>query len=338
MKSSPFLWMPAFAILLVACDDGPTQTTRSIDLTGRWLGTVTQPGGPWADIFEYRLTITHSGAQVTGTATSRWLVEPQHFADFTLTGSFSPLGGIALHEGGLLSETKPSDGTFWCPKQLTLTYSPQDGGTLAGNWTSQSCLPGSVSLQRDGRSTTVWPIASGNGAQGFDGPCDDWPGHATGCYWLSQNGWRDAQPFRRHFNPAYNGYHLGADWNLGTNADDKDMPIHAMADGTVSSVQHSVPGWGNVIFVLHRLPIGTFTSMYAHVAWNSSGPPAEGTSVSRGQQVARVGNGNNLYPYHLHFEVRAGNSTRIASGYVTAPSGRTPENQVNPNIFVRSFR
>jgi murein DD-endopeptidase MepM/ murein hydrolase activator NlpD len=111
-----------------------------------------------------------------------------------------------------------------------------------------------------------------------------------------------------------------------------------MADGRVSSVQPSIAGWGAVVTIYHDLPIGKVTSVYAHVNWKAGGPPAVGDTVRRGQELARIGSGGGLYPYHLHFEVRGGNVTRMDRGYMASQSARTPEGQIDPNLFIRAFR
>ena len=150
--------------------------------------------------------------------------------------------------------------------------------------------------------------------------------------------WRDVQPFLRHYSTDYRGYHLGADWNFGSGADDKNKPVHAIADGVVSGVVANASGWGNVIFLRHQLPIGTLTSMYAHVNWSPAGPPALHSTVVKGQEIARIGNGNNLYPYHLHLEVRGGDNTVVGSGYSGVQVAKPPQGQIDPNIFTSTYR
>ncbi len=182
----------------------------------------------------------------------------------------------------------------------------------------------------------VWPTDPNFAGPGFYAACGDWPGISDGCYWLGAGGWRDANPFQRHYNSGF-GYHLGADWNLGSGSDDADRPVYTAASGTVVSVQANVTGWGNIIFVRHDTSFGVFTSMYAHVNWNTSGPPNLGP-VARGAQIARVGNGNGAWPYHLHFEVRQGLNMSPGAGYTGAQVTVGPQGQIDPNAFVASHR
>src|SRR5207302_1358244 len=158
-------------------------------------------------------------------------------------------------------------------------------------------------------------------------------GDPQGCYWISADGWRDVQPFQKHLYSGF-GYHLGGDWNLGAGSNDANRPVYAAADGTVSSVQSDVSGWGNIIFVAHNTPTGAYTSMYAHVNWADSGPPSVGQAVTKGQPIAKIGNGNGLYAYHLHFELRVGSSTSAGPGYTQTVVTSGPQGQIDPNLFI----
>jgi murein DD-endopeptidase MepM/ murein hydrolase activator NlpD len=93
-----------------------------------------------------------------------------------------------------------------------------------------------------------------------------------------------------------------------------------------------------VVFVRHDTPWGTFTSMYAHVNWMSSGVPVLGQTVSKGQQIAVIGNGGGVYPYHLHFELRAANNTIVGPAYISSQSGTPPRGQIDPNAFISTHR
>jgi murein DD-endopeptidase MepM/ murein hydrolase activator NlpD len=192
-----------------------------------------------------------------------------------------------------------------------------------------------VTVSVPSRDHFTWPIDPANPSAGFYSSCADNPR----CFWLNTGGWHDVQPFLRYDyidNTGKNyGYHLGADWNL--DPVDAGLPVSAVADGEVVSVQPNVAGWGNVIFVQHATTFGTYTSMYAHVDWMPSGPPSLGPTT-RGKQLAVVGNGGGLYPYHLHLEIRNGSSTAVGPGYVSSPSTVPPQGQVDPDAFIAVHR
>ncbi|HKP74262.1 MAG TPA: M23 family metallopeptidase [Longimicrobiaceae bacterium] len=184
-----------------------------------------------------------------------------------------------------------------------------------------------------GSVTFTWPVDAGNRSRGYFGSCaDGW------CYWISQGGWRDAQPFLYARNPTMgNKYHLGADYN---HPGDRGMPVYAAADGIVS---HVIPtatrdAWGRVIFIRHLTPGGWVTTMYAHVNPAPGGLPREGALVRRGQQIAVIGDANGYYRGmdHLHFEVRQGDGIVAGLGYSpTQCAPNCPQKQMDPNVFVR---
>lgn len=189
----------------------------------------------------------------------------------------------------------------------------------------------------------TWPVDPSTLSTGFFGSCEgDQPGDPVGCYWLTNNGWRDAQPFRQHWwrDPMRSSiccYHLGADWNLGGGDDDKGDTVFAVADGKVLKVHANIQGWGNIILVLHETSLGMFTSMYAHVDWLDAAPPVEGTRVVSGQAIARVGAPPGTQAYHLHFEIREGEQSDPGPAYASSREESSPQRQIDPNAFIIAF-
>ncbi len=76
-------------------------------------------------------------------------------------------------------------------------------------------------------------------------------------------------------------------------------PVRATADGVVVYAGSGLRGYGNLLIVRHN---ATFLSAYAH---NSRLLVGEGDNVSRGQQIAELGQSDAPSP-RLHFEVRRG--------------------------------
>ena len=102
---------------------------------------------------------------------------------------------------------------------------------------------------------------------------------------------------RRDIGPIGSKNHLGIDIanSIGT-------PVVAAADGVVSYVG-SMNGYGNVVMVTHSIEGQLFTTTYAHLSgFNTS----VGASVSKGQQIARLGNSGNSTGPHVHFEIHVG--------------------------------
>lgn len=101
----------------------------------------------------------------------------------------------------------------------------------------------------------------------------------------------------RDIGPIGSKYHLGIDIanSIGT-------PVVSAADGVVSYVG-SMNGYGNVVMVTHSIEGQLFTTTYAHLSgFNTS----VGSTVSKGQQIARLGNSGNSTGPHVHFEIHVG--------------------------------
>lgn len=119
-------------------------------------------------------------------------------------------------------------------------------------------------------------------------------------------GWIDATGFDTYYNATGAWcYHTGVDLNLNvpTFDADKDSPVYAIADGLVVYAQlNTVWGIGNAIIVIkHVLPDNTILwSRYAHV---ENIKVMVGHIVSKGEQIAQIGNAAGRYPYHLHFDI-----------------------------------
>lgn len=101
----------------------------------------------------------------------------------------------------------------------------------------------------------------------------------------------------RDIGPIGSKNHLGIDIanSIGT-------PVVSAADGVVSYAG-TMNGYGNVVMVTHSIEGQIFTTTYAHLSgFNAS----VGDVVSKGQQIARLGNTGNSTGPHLHFEIHVG--------------------------------
>ncbi len=75
-------------------------------------------------------------------------------------------------------------------------------------------------------------------------------------------------------------------------------PIRAVQTGVVVYSDNTVPGYGNLIVVVHP---GGLSTVYAH---NKVNLVSEGDRVKRGEVIAQVGRSGKSTGYHLHFETR----------------------------------
>lgn len=73
--------------------------------------------------------------------------------------------------------------------------------------------------------------------------------------------------------------------------------VHATLGGTVTDVQRSRKGQGNVVEITHK---GGYVTRYAHLLEINV---SKGQKVSRGKVIGRVGISGKSYAPHLHYEI-----------------------------------
>ena len=142
-------------------------------------------------------------------------------------------------------------------------------------------------------------------------------------------GYYKARGFRSHG-------HLGEDWD-GVGGGDTDLgdPIYCIGDGVVVFARDCKMGWGNVIIVRHAFREGgtikNIDSFYGHLQRMMV---RSGEAVSRGQQIATMGNAHGLYDAHLHLEIRK----NLEIGMSRAAFARDFNNYYDPTQFITSHR
>jgi murein DD-endopeptidase MepM/ murein hydrolase activator NlpD len=130
--------------------------------------------------------------------------------------------------------------------------------------------------------------------------------------------------------------HLGEDWD-GTGGGDTDMgdPVFVIGDGVVVFARDCHQGWGNVIIVRHAYREGgsvrNIDSLYAHC---QKILVKKGQAVTRGQQIAAIGNAHGLYDAHLHFEIRK----NLAIGMSRDKFAKDLSNYCDPTQFIAGHR
>ena len=140
-------------------------------------------------------------------------------------------------------------------------------------------------------------------ADGFDAPVGTayerqgetvWPGN-----WYDATGYGSS--YDTHDGTAY---HSGADLNLDLPYFDADAhsPIYAAASGVVTFAQIA-PGWGRVVVIRHDPLLSSGEVVYSRYGHVEDVQIKAGDRVQRGQQIARIGNADGLFPYHLHFDI-----------------------------------
>jgi len=116
--------------------------------------------------------------------------------------------------------------------------------------------------------------------------------------------------------------HLGEDWNKNSGGNtDCGEPVNAAANGLITYVGDTGPGWGNVLIITHRLPDGSrVQTLYGHLqkVLKNSG------EIKLREQIGTIGNANGKYLCHLHFELRESSSPmwdKAGPGYSTDRTG-----------------
>lgn len=130
--------------------------------------------------------------------------------------------------------------------------------------------------------------------------------------------------------------HLGEDWD-GIRGGDTDLgdPVYCIGDGVVVFARDCHQGWGNVIIVRHAFREGgtvkNIDSLYGHV---QKMMVHRGEAVTRGQQIATIGNAHGIYDAHLHLEIRK----NIEIGMSRAAFARDFGNYYDPTQFIAGHR
>jgi hypothetical protein len=142
-------------------------------------------------------------------------------------------------------------------------------------------------------------------------------------------GYYKARGFRSHG-------HLGEDWD-GIRGGDTDLgdPIYCIGDGIVVFARDCKMGWGNVVIIRHSYRDGGFVknvdSLYGHL---DRMLVHRGQVISRGQQIATMGNAHGLYDAHLHLEIRK----NIEIGMSRAKFAQDSTNYYDPTQFINAHR
>lgn len=111
----------------------------------------------------------------------------------------------------------------------------------------------------------------------------------------------------------FTGYHDGDDLETTPAEAAIDVPVYAIADGTVREAQH-VNGYGGLIVIQHKLGNQTVTAYYGHISLAKTTMKASQT-VKAGQQISVLGQGCSAETdnerKHLHFALHKGTAIDV---------------------------
>lgn len=175
-------------------------------------------------------------------------------------------------------------------------------------------------------------------ADGYDSPVGTDEERASDTIWPGE--WIDASPFGRLYfiGTPNEAYSPGADLNLPSNAD-AHAPVYAAANGVVTFAEE-VPVWGDIIVIRHD-PLFTCAGqiLYSRYTGIEDMQVEDGETISRGQQIANIGSGDDDITAHLHFDL---SPTDILESEPTDWPGKNQavllRNYVDPAEFIRDNR
>lgn len=121
--------------------------------------------------------------------------------------------------------------------------------------------------------------------------------------------------FRGLTRNGHDGIDLAIDMDSGYLPHDVTQEVIAVADGEVLKSHLESCAIGHIVWIRHDTPIGTYTSMYAHL---SSFTVTPGQRVRKGQRIGFLIEEplcDYGYSGHLHFEMWRGIATTWHDGY-----------------------
>jgi len=172
-------------------------------------------------------------------------------------------------------------------------------------------------------------------SDGYDSPIGTEAQRVGERVWPS--GWGDASPFGRLYfvGTPSEAYHTGADLNWGSPYEDKGLPVYSTANGVVTFAG-TLRVWGYVIVIRHDplyVPGGeVLYSRYGHV---QNLRVSVGQRVTRGEQIAEIGDAFGRFIPHLHFDLSPTTvlDTRPSDWPGTNQSALL-KNYINPQTFI----
>jgi hypothetical protein len=146
---------------------------------------------------------------------------------------------------------------------------------------------------------------------------------------------RTFKAFGEYIKDRFLGYHVGDDIEFVT--DEADVPVYAIADGTVVEINELVSGYGGFILTRHELDGKTVNAIYGHLDVKQV-PVKKGDAVKKGQVIAYLGEGESKETdgrrKHLHFGLYEGDEVRF-KGYELEETAVST--WINPQNFFENY-
>lgn len=181
-------------------------------------------------------------------------------------------------------------------------------------------------------------------ADGFDFPVGD--ANAKGSYQAPNgkkyNGWYIATKFAEEY-PL--GIHTGEDWN-GNGGGDTDLgqPVYSIGHGRVIYAQMASGPYGNIVVIEHYyLENGQRKRIFSQYDHLQEMRVVKDQLVKRRDPIGTIGKGHrDVYPAHLHFEIRKDEMAKFTPEFWPSSNGWTTEmvkkNYEAPSDFINQRR
>lgn len=119
------------------------------NLTGLWLGKITQEEGGYAPDYSFEIYINHDGKSIKGRS---YVYVDKIYATFDISGSIHSGIYLELKDSEIL-DNKVNDGMEWCLKKYQLVFKVKEGvfhleGFWQGKTSFSTCIPGKVFLKK----------------------------------------------------------------------------------------------------------------------------------------------------------------------------------------------
>ncbi|HEU0050637.1 MAG TPA: M23 family metallopeptidase [Patescibacteria group bacterium] len=145
---------------------------------------------------------------------------------------------------------------------------------------------------------------------------------------------RTKKVFGQWVHDRFTGYHLGDD--IEYTDTDAEIPVYAIATGTIRYVGAHVSGYGGVLVISFRPDGKNINAIYGHLNLIATNLKV-GQTVGAGTFLAYLGKGYSIQTdgerKHLHFGLYEGNELRLA-GYTQKKSDLAQ--WMNPTDFFRA--
>lgn len=119
------------------------------DLSGLWVGKITQDEGGYAPNYTFEIFIKQNGNKINGRS---YVFVDQIYASFEISGSIHSDIYLSLKDSELL-DNRVNEGMEWCLKKYQLVFKIKDGqyhleGFWQGKTSFSTCIPGKVFLEK----------------------------------------------------------------------------------------------------------------------------------------------------------------------------------------------